>query len=612
MPLHRRAHEWGEEDNLNAHLAPARGHAEASLSEASDDSESSLHAVDQDDWKQSTPTYVQLPSSANTAIPPPVPSNIAGESQFSGRIEEPVIDPEVFAALPEDIQAEILMAQRTAEQDLRSASWTSSTDELYGHRESSEGLSEGDQSVDSQEEKQHPLSDKTLLRPHEGWICHVCTFQNHPELLECEMCDTMCLKELDHLDEYDMRALQALRVGRRSSSDASTASTTSGSARSRSSSSNNELYKKISKRFANTRLRNIRLPVTPATTTLTNKEEPTAEDFLIAATMKLHQFQSNATQRLQQAKKSIIAKANSSAQSVGNRSRKNSTLIEPEVPSDNAAMELNLLQQDLGRNCEPGEVTYEALLERLWQAAYRDVPANIRTRYGIEERPFERVSTGWTDLGFQETNPDTDFRGGGMLALKCLVYAFEAYPQKMLEIVTMQKPSKDKKWYPVCVAGINLTCMIAGLLKLGNGEYEHTPETFWKLFEEPAAFFHVFFVAFVKMDAAWARMNASYMEFNAVMKATRQMVIYILDRAPQNLNDLRDVAERTFIDRYVSSTSSSSLDDCENGECPDPYHLLEDEDEVLLVSPRSKVSPSAAAAHATPVAPRAPQPLATH
>jgi hypothetical protein len=68
------------------------------------------------------------------------------------------------------------------------------------------------------------------------------------------------------------------------------------------------------------------------------------------------------------------------------------------------------------------------------------------------------------------------------------------------------------------------------------------------------------------------------------------MVVYMLDQAPESLDDLREAADRTFLDRFVVCISSSFLEDSENGECPDPYNVLEDDNEVLLTPSRSSLS----------------------
>lgn len=381
----------------------------------------SAHLVEEDSKK---PTHLQLPLTPGSV--------------------DAAMDLEVFAALPPDIQRELLLASR---QVVASAQETDAADE--------------------QEDEDVGMQHVELDEGQGGWTCRVCTFVNHPQLIECEICETLCIQ----VDSSDAEGTGAVGLNAQ---------------RSRQQQERSELYAKLSQRLGNSvvsrSLKKIRLPVTPASVVTTNKDEPTAEDLLIAATNRIQQLRSAAAQSLLQAKQTLLA---------SNKPKKrHPDGLEPKLPSSHVAMELAVLQHDLNQKCVAGGDVFERLLERLWNTIYKDAPRSLRNK----ARSFERVSDGWIAMGFQREDPETDFRGGGLLALKCLVYVFEAYPQRMLEIVAQQTlAGNGTKWYPVCVAGINLTCIIAGVLKLGNGKYEQTPEVFWPLFEEPSAFYQLFF-----------------------------------------------------------------------------------------------------------------------
>lgn len=411
---------------------------------------------------------MQLPPRAGSkatasAPPPPLPASI---------------DRRVFDELPEKIQREILAEharQQRAEQT--EASRTSSRSSS-GEGESETTLRDRQAPTDDADDDDDALYPPRRVSAQDaGWECRVCTFVNHPELDECEICETLRVDDDSAFDEQRRGLAQPPSSSARSVSSPVSAKL---SAVSRS-------------------LRRIRLPATPAATALTNSAEPTADDLLFAATSKIHQLQLSASKGLLHAKDALLGgkPAGSSGNNSPSGTRRprggsgDSSDGKPRatvaLPASQAALELAVLQYDLNQKCEPGNELFEGGLERLWHAVYseRESP-----------RPFVREGEGWVDMGFQRVNPETDFRGGGMLALKCLLYAFEAHPREMRAILDAQRPPKAgtaKKWYPVCVAGINVTCMIAGLLKLGNGKYEDTPEPFWPLFEEPAAFYQLFF-----------------------------------------------------------------------------------------------------------------------
>nr|XP_048321739.1 ELMO domain-containing protein C-like [Ziziphus jujuba var. spinosa] len=77
--------------------------------------------------------------------------------------------------------------------------------------------------------------------------------------------------------------------------------------------------------------------------------------------------------------------------------------------------------------------------------------------------------------------------------------------------------------YPFAVAGLNITFMIMQMLDLDALK----PRTFVRsvflqmLSENEWAFDLLYCVAFVVMDKQWLEKNATYMEFNDVLKSTR-------------------------------------------------------------------------------------------
>ncbi|KAI9911440.1 hypothetical protein PsorP6_009764 [Peronosclerospora sorghi] len=407
------------------------------------------------------------------------------------------IDPTVFAALPLEIQEEVL-AQNT----LTSVSIPPSVP-----------------------------GDAADVRT-DAWSCHVCTFLNHFQLIECEMCGTFCLPpERDRATKFE------------TAPDLGFLNATVGQT-----------------------LRRLGGSSTSSFTTESHARDSLRDE---AAAPPRFQFISWKRQR----------------------SSSTSALAEAAGPSVRAIHELTALQQALKQKVVAGHDAFEASLERLWRVVHA---------HDAEDHVFEKARVNWVAMGFQNANPETDFRGGGVLALKCLVYAFETHPIEMRAIQQAQAPASldphqpPKRWYPVCVAGINLTCLLAGLLQLGDSHFLATKQVFWPLFEDPAAFYELFFYAFLKMDAIWHRLNATYMEFGVVLKVTQKSVMFMLDQAPGTLMDLREARDQAFLDRFIVSLSAQSLAEWENGECPDPDHALEAEDALVLAKTRSTTPPATA------------------
>lgn len=84
-----------------------------------------------------------------------------------------------------------------------------------------------------------------------------------------------------------------------------------------------------------------------------------------------------------------------------------------------------------------------------------------------DDVPYEARSQRWSDdLGFQSKSPWTDFRGGGLLALRCLLYLSEHHPEQATQYMEEAKWAQNQAWYPFSAAGVTLCQMLAVHLRL--------------------------------------------------------------------------------------------------------------------------------------------------
>lgn len=172
---------------------------------------------------------------------------------------------------------------------------------------------------------------------------------------------------------------------------------------------------------------------------------------------------------------------------------------------------LRSLKQRLGVPFDGTRVEHQDGLRQLWKLAYplREIP------------PLK--SELWKDMGWQGTDPSTDFRGGGYISLENLIYFARNYPDSFQMLLHKQVGARAEWEYPFAVAGVNISFMLVQMLDLQSG----TPSTkvgvrFLQLLgEDEKAFDILFCVAFLMMDAQWLARRASYMEFNEVLKSTR-------------------------------------------------------------------------------------------
>jgi len=171
---------------------------------------------------------------------------------------------------------------------------------------------------------------------------------------------------------------------------------------------------------------------------------------------------------------------------------------------------------------------HEALLMKLWSATFPGVTLDTR------------ISEQWKLIGFQGTDPATDFRGMGLLGLQNLLYFAEIYPEIFRKIVTVQAERKERD-YPVAVAGINITQMLYELFLI-NQEDQPDDLIFNVLFDSPKGFEEVYCIAFKILDSTWDEMNASYMDFPRVIAAVKKQIGDVLITNPTSVDQFNRAA----------------------------------------------------------------------
>ncbi|KAJ3681017.1 hypothetical protein LUZ60_015506 [Juncus effusus] len=150
-------------------------------------------------------------------------------------------------------------------------------------------------------------------------------------------------------------------------------------------------------------------------------------------------------------------------------------------------------------------------LKQLWSLAYpnQEIP------------PLK--SDLWKDMGWQGSDPSTDFRGGGFVSLENLIYFAKTYPVGFQRILH-KKDGKRTEWeYPFAVAGINISYMLIQMLDLNSGKMmSRAGAKFVELLEgNEMAFDELYCVTFQMLDSEWLAKRATYMQFNEVLKSTR-------------------------------------------------------------------------------------------
>ena len=223
--------------------------------------------------------------------------------------------------------------------------------------------------------------------------------------------------------------------------------------------------------------------------------------------------------------------------------------------------------RDIGYNKQNTE--HEQLLMKLWTLTYPNVKLE------------NRVSEQWKLLGFQGTDPATDFRGMGLLGLNNLIYFAENYTESFRKIVTVQAERKERD-YPVAVAGINVTQLLCDLFHIYPSQQKQKEEEnnylYSVLFDHNRAFEEIYCITFRILDTTWDEMNASYMDFPKVIAAVRKRISDVINTNPLTIDQFQKAV--TIIgathNRKVNKDNNSDEDSLQTNNNNETINKLRD------------------------------------
>jgi len=193
-------------------------------------------------------------------------------------------------------------------------------------------------------------------------------------------------------------------------------------------------------------------------------------------------------------------------------------------------------------------IEHEQMLMQLWQATF--------PRRTMDSAVSER----WKELGFQGNNPATDFRGMGLLGLRCLIYFAQTHADEFRGLLAQHRD------YPVACAGINITAMLLKRLVSADGTPIEASPLFALLCRDGRdnGFEEVYCSVFVWFDTLWARSDASYMDFPAILEELTSGLSSLLDTGPRP----RTIADLNLAgSSWLSIPSLSMLGDDTENEC---------------------------------------------
>ncbi|XP_060581413.1 ELMO domain-containing protein 2-like [Ruditapes philippinarum] len=138
------------------------------------------------------------------------------------------------------------------------------------------------------------------------------------------------------------------------------------------------------------------------------------------------------------------------------------------------------------------------------------------------EKLTSRTSSQWSQLGFQGTDPQTDFRGMGQLGLDQLLYFATKYTAEARSMLS--KSHNQYFGYSFAIVGINLTELVYTLLRYGNlRSHFYNSKTAKPTLED---FHEVYCYVFYNFDSFWfAEKPKDIMEFGRLREKYRKKLV---------------------------------------------------------------------------------------
>ncbi|KAJ3283051.1 ELMO domain-containing protein 2 [Rhizoclosmatium sp. JEL0117] len=160
---------------------------------------------------------------------------------------------------------------------------------------------------------------------------------------------------------------------------------------------------------------------------------------------------------------------------------------------------------------------HEKKLQELWDTA---MPS---------ERLTSRVSKQWEKIGFQGTDPATDFRGMGLLGLDDLVYYAKMHPSSFQRV--LKSSHHDTAWFSMAVVGINITGFTLALVRKRSVQY-----LFYKYGTSKDVYHEFYCYVFDAFEKRWTANNSflTVMDFGRFFEEFQVVIEAEMERTLEN------------------------------------------------------------------------------
>ena len=161
------------------------------------------------------------------------------------------------------------------------------------------------------------------------------------------------------------------------------------------------------------------------------------------------------------------------------------------------------------------------LLQSLWMNLHSfDKPVESSTE-PVPSIPDKR----WQDIGFQGTDPSTDFRGMGLLGLDNLLAYTQIAPKSAHSL--WQQSKLGSAWFTFATVGINITALLYSLLVSRSADQFFYSQSFA---DGSAVFNHAYQIVFEKFGQYWVMEEAKdVMDFSRIFAKLRSDIEFNLE-----------------------------------------------------------------------------------
>lgn len=192
-------------------------------------------------------------------------------------------------------------------------------------------------------------------------------------------------------------------------------------------------------------------------------------------------------------------------------------------------------------------ISYDNLIQRLW------VHGCPNQNHPLDQEPPIPHDDWVHILGFQQTDPVTDFRSGGVLSLAMMVHLCESCSDVFARFT---RPTGDASVLPFAITSINMTDMMSRFLMLSKAvdrmDALLSQKPFWRMFADPNALLACQELSMDMLADVVVELQAerkakdeaavTVFDFTTILEITERRVQYdLLGAGPKSVTGLRTI-----------------------------------------------------------------------